>query len=166
MATRKITNQEPVVTKVSTNLTAEHHAEHSLALTLITIMVKTPKKKASFEFEIELNGDSLGVFGDRYKAEAELRAAALQVILEMQAQRALVELEAQAGVPEAIEELRSTTPKYTINYNRITGKFDLFAIGGSELLASEESYLEADIEAQKIFNPERRGVSGLAWQHP
>lgn len=152
MTTSKTATKAPKVTPFpAENISESYHADYNQVLTVTTIMTKPAKGRASFEFEIHLNGDLLGIYPDRAIAERELRAAAMAEIEKIQAYRALVELEAQAGVPEAVAELQPT-PNYTIEYNRVTKDFDLLVIGGIEPLHSAGSYLEAETYARTYFN--------------
>lgn len=152
MATSKTTTKAPKVTPFpAENISESYHADYNQVLTVTTIMTKPTKGRASFEFEIHLNGDLLGIYPDRATAERELRAAAMAEIEKIQAYRALVELEAANGVPEAIAELTPITPTRTIEYNRVTGKFDLYMVGGSTALTSKDTYLEAETYARNHF---------------
>jgi hypothetical protein len=159
-ATKTKKAAEPKTSTIEKDVSLPFHADHCMVLTVKTVMTKYPKQKATFEYELFINNVYKGFTLDIDSAAQRLYELArieiherrmLAEAAEAIRQRALVELEAAAGVPEAVAELQPK-PNYTIEYNRVTKDFDLLVIGGIEPLHSAGSYLEAETYARKHFN--------------
>lgn len=159
--TTKTKTKTPKVTSTVKDVSLPIHTAYHLTLEIKTTMTKVTGSPASFEYDMLINGVNYGFTRNEDAAKAHLYDLARTQIHEIQmmqqieadeaAQRALVELEAANGVPEAVAELQ-VTPNYTIEYNRVTKDFDLLVVGGIEPLTSKGSYLEAETYARSFFN--------------
>lgn len=151
MTTRKVTKKVKTPTPFVSDITTELHKDYGLRLEIHTTIVGRDVDHAAYLFD----GDSktlICTMPDRMDAEATLRDAAMATIEEIQIHRTLVEMEAAAGVPEAIQEINEARAhRRVINPIPCTDQFGLYLYGNSEPLITGGSYLEVERETRKHF---------------
>lgn len=152
---------EPKITTIEKDVSLPFHADHCMVLTVKTVMTKYPKQKATFDHEMYINNAWKGYAPDvdiaaqrlyeLARIEIHERRMLAEANAEVERQRALVELEVAAGVPEAIEEVnKNRAQRRVIAHIPFTDQFGLYLNGSSEPLITGGSYSEVDHAAKAI----------------
>ncbi|KPL80218.1 hypothetical protein [Herpetosiphon geysericola] len=151
MTTRKATKKAKTLKPFISDITTELHKDYGLRLEIHTTIVGRDVDHAAYL----IDGDSKTLIctkPDRMDAETTLRDAAMNTIEEIQIHRTLVEMEAAAGVPEAIQEINETrATRRVITLIPCTDQFGLYLAGNPEPLLARGSYLEVEHAAKEFF---------------